>query len=106
MLKVGLVTGSATPSALAAPRTRVVLPAPSSPRTSTTSPPASVEASSAPSDSVSADPEVSTLRAATPRDSRACPCGARTGRRGQKKDRPAGEWCAGRSLLLEGWRQD
>ena len=38
MLKVGLVTGSVTPSARAAPRTSVVLPEPSSPRTSTTSP--------------------------------------------------------------------
>ena len=38
MLNVGLVTGSLTPSARAAPRTSVVLPAPSSPRTSTTSP--------------------------------------------------------------------
>src|SRR3954469_11778236 len=38
MVKVGLVTGTPTPSARAAPRTKVVLPAPSSPETRTTSP--------------------------------------------------------------------
>ena len=38
-------------------------------------------------------------------DSRACLCATRR-QAGQKQDRPAGEWCAGRSLLLEGWRQD
>src|SRR6476646_7348726 len=38
MVNVGLVTGPATPSARSAPRTNVVLPAPRSPETSTTSP--------------------------------------------------------------------
>ncbi len=51
----------------AAPRTSVVLPAPSSPRTSTTSPSARVAASSAPSASVSAGPLVRRLRLAIPR---------------------------------------
>src|SRR5580698_4239279 len=59
MLNVGLVTGSVTPNARAAPLTSVVLPAPSSPRTSTTSPGRNCPASSAPSASVSAGAEVS-----------------------------------------------
>src|SRR5215213_10926684 len=54
MVKVGLVTGPVTPSARSAPRTNVVLPAPSSPESSTTSPGRSSRASSAPSASVSA----------------------------------------------------
>src|ERR1019366_2835277 len=58
MPNVGLVTGPATPSARHAPRTSVVLPAPSSPATSTTSPGDSVVASSAPAASVSAALEV------------------------------------------------
>src|SRR6185503_11522215 len=55
MVKVGLVTGPATPSARHAPRTNVVLPLPSSPLTSTRSPGRSDFASSAPSRSVSAE---------------------------------------------------
>src|SRR5436190_19325720 len=54
MVNVGLVTGSRTPRAWAAPRTNVVLPAPSSPATSTTSPGWSSAARAAPSASVSA----------------------------------------------------
>src|SRR5438552_12648284 len=65
MLKLGLVTGSRTPSARAAPRTSVVLPVPSSPLTSTTSPPTSPALSSAPIDSVSAGAEVSSTRTDT-----------------------------------------
>src|SRR5215831_20366430 len=38
MVNVGLETGPVTPSARAAPRTKVVFPAPSSPATATTSP--------------------------------------------------------------------
>src|SRR3954447_20372623 len=57
MVNVGLTTGSATPSALAAPRTKVVFPAPSSPETSTTSPAERRSASFAPAASVSAGPE-------------------------------------------------
>src|SRR5690349_18255057 len=49
---VGLVTGPSTPRACSAPRTNVVLPAPSSPETSTTSPGRRVAASSAPARSV------------------------------------------------------
>src|SRR5271155_5065597 len=60
MPKLGLVTGSVTPSARAAPRTNVVLPAPSSPRTSTTSPGRRRSASCAPIASVSCGPFVST----------------------------------------------
>src|SRR3954466_5099461 len=52
MVNVGLVTGSSTPSARAAPRTNVVLPAPRSPATSTTSPGRRSTASAAPSASV------------------------------------------------------
>src|SRR6266540_897814 len=50
---VGLVTGSSTPSARAAPRTNVVLPAPSSPETVITSPDTSSAASAAAMRSVS-----------------------------------------------------
>src|SRR6476469_1245411 len=52
MVKVGLVTLAVTPSARQAPRTNVVLPAPSSPLTSTTSPARSPAASRAPAASV------------------------------------------------------
>src|SRR5436190_1351334 len=48
MVKVGLVTGPPTPSARAAPRTKVVLPLPSSPLTSTRSPGRSRSARRAP----------------------------------------------------------
>src|SRR6478609_2769446 len=54
MVKVGEVTGPSMPSARQAPRIRVVLPAPTSPLTTTTSPGSSRSASSAPSASVSA----------------------------------------------------
>src|SRR5581483_7302864 len=60
IVKMGLVTGTVTPSSLHAPRTSVVFPAPSSPATSTTSPGRSVAASRAPIASVSAGPAVST----------------------------------------------
>ena len=53
IVKVGLVTGPSRPSARQAPRTNVVLPLPSSPLTSTTSPGRSRRASSAPAASVS-----------------------------------------------------
>src|SRR3954452_14058608 len=53
MVNVGLVTFAVTPRARAAPRTNVVLPAPSSPLTSTTSPGSSSAASRAPAASVS-----------------------------------------------------
>src|SRR3954454_12870667 len=53
MVKVGLVTLAVTPRARHAPRTKVVLPAPSSPLTSTTSPGPSPAASRAPAASVS-----------------------------------------------------
>src|SRR3954466_3178580 len=67
MVKVGEVTGSLTPSARAAPRIRVVLPAPRSPLTRTTSPGPSSVASRSPGASVSAALRV---RAVTPaRDS-------------------------------------
>src|SRR5687768_18409996 len=56
---VGLVTSSVTPSARSAPRTNVVLPAPRSPETSTTSPGRSCAARSAPARSVPAGPSVS-----------------------------------------------
>src|SRR5881392_1276527 len=59
MVKVGLVTGTATPSARAAPRTKVVLPAPSSPETRTTSPGRRLAASRAARASVSAADPVS-----------------------------------------------
>src|SRR4051812_13333424 len=59
MVNVGLVTGTPTPSARHAPRTNVVLPAPSSPETSTTSPGPRPAASSAASASVSAAAAVS-----------------------------------------------
>ena len=52
-MKVGLVTGSVTPSARHAPRTNVVLPQPSSPETVTTSPGRSSRASAAATASVS-----------------------------------------------------
>src|SRR3954463_12247660 len=52
MVKVGLVTFAVTPSALHAPRTKVVFPAPSSPLTRTTSPASSPAASRAPAASV------------------------------------------------------
>src|SRR4051812_6672140 len=52
MVNVGLVTGPSTPSARQAPRTKVVLPLPSSPCTSTTSPGSSRRPSSAPRASV------------------------------------------------------
>src|SRR5258705_6320163 len=54
IVKVGLVTFALTPSARHAPRTNVVLPAPSSPLTRTTSPADSSPASRAPAASVSA----------------------------------------------------
>src|SRR4051794_37168709 len=54
IVKVGEVTGSPTPSARAAPRISVVLPAPRSPLTSTTSPGPSSAASRSPRASVSA----------------------------------------------------
>src|SRR5918994_6104459 len=57
---VGLVTGPVTPSSRSAPRTNVVLPAPSSPETSTTSPGDRVAASSAPARSVASALEVRT----------------------------------------------
>src|SRR5918998_5568369 len=50
--KVGLVIASPTPSSRSAPRTNVVLPAPRSPDTSTTSPGRSCAARSAPARSV------------------------------------------------------
>ena len=53
-MKVGLVTGTVTPSARHAPRTNVVLPLPSSPETVTTSPACSSGASAAATASVSA----------------------------------------------------
>src|SRR3954468_3198100 len=59
MVKVGLVTGTPTPSARAAPRTKVVLPAPSSPETRTTSPARRPSASRAARASVSAAESVS-----------------------------------------------
>src|SRR5215212_3778821 len=58
-MNVGLVTGTATPRARAAPRTKVVLPAPSSPETRTTSPGSRRCARSAASASVSAGEAVS-----------------------------------------------
>ena len=60
-VKVGLVTGPSTPKARAAPRTKVVLPAPSSPLTSTTSPGRRRAASCAPAASVSLALAVSTI---------------------------------------------
>src|SRR3954453_10403098 len=65
MVNVGLVTGTRTPSARHAPRTNVVLPAPSSPDTRTTSPGRRPAARSAASASVSAAAagSVSTLAA-------------------------------------------
>src|SRR5215211_9400233 len=65
MVNVGLVTGTPTPSARHAPRTNVVLPAPSSPETSTTSPGRRPAARSAASASVSAAPAVSVSTLAT-----------------------------------------
>src|ERR687891_2912682 len=59
MVNVGLVTGPWTPRARAAPRTKVVLPAPSSPETRTTSPGCRRRASCAASASVSAGDAVS-----------------------------------------------
>src|SRR4051795_12789832 len=53
MVNVGLVTFAVTPSARHAPRTKVVLPAPSSPLTRTTSPAWSCPASRPPAASVS-----------------------------------------------------
>src|SRR4051812_12749368 len=63
MVNVGLVTGTSTPSARHAPRTNVVLPAPRSPETRTTSPGSSVAARSAASASVSGAEAVSALAA-------------------------------------------
>src|SRR4051812_29718430 len=54
--------GPSTPRLWSAPRTNVVLPAPSSPDTSTTSPGRSSAASRAPARSVSSGPEVSSVR--------------------------------------------
>src|SRR3954454_20574950 len=54
MVKVGLVTGPSMPKARQAPRTKVVLPLPSSPETVTTSPTRRVLASRAATASVSA----------------------------------------------------
>src|SRR3954449_9399654 len=54
--------GPSTPRLCSAPRTNVVLPAPSSPDTSTTSPGLSSAASRAPARSVSSGPEVSSVR--------------------------------------------
>src|SRR3954463_2457028 len=54
--------GPSTPRLCSAPRTNVVLPAPSSPDTSTTSPGLSSPASRAPARSVSSGPEVSSVR--------------------------------------------
>src|SRR5437764_8113718 len=63
MVKVGLVTGPPKPRALAAPRTKVVFPVPSSPLTSTRCPGRSRLASSAPALSVSSgDPESILMR--------------------------------------------
>src|SRR6185436_11141411 len=59
IVNVGLVTGTFTPSARHAPRTKVVLPAPRSPETRTTSPARSVRASPAATASVSAADAVS-----------------------------------------------
>src|SRR5436190_77624 len=59
MVNVGLVTCSWTPSARHAPRTKVVLPLPSSPATVTTSPVSSRSASPAASASVSSGEDVS-----------------------------------------------
>src|SRR3954452_4868949 len=64
--KVGLVTASVTPSARSAPRTHVVLPAPSSPDTSTTSPSRSSAATAAPTRSVSSADVVSVSMEAQP----------------------------------------
>src|SRR3954453_11371561 len=58
IVNVGEVTGCFTPSARHAPRISVVLPAPSSPLTSTTSPGRSSGATRAPTSSVSAALEV------------------------------------------------
>src|SRR3954468_25029718 len=66
MVNVGLVTGTATPSARSAPRTNVVLPAPSSPETSTTSPGRRLAASSAPARSVASGPSVIARAQASP----------------------------------------
>src|SRR5258707_13634857 len=63
MVNVGLVTGPWTPSARQAPRTNVVLPAPSSPATRTTSPGRSVAARAAARPSVSCGPDVSATAA-------------------------------------------
>src|SRR3954453_14379072 len=57
MVNVGLTIGSATPRALAAPRTNGVFPAPPPPGRSTTPPPERRSASFAPAASVSAGPE-------------------------------------------------
>src|SRR6476661_783577 len=60
MVKVGLETGPVTPRARAAPRTNVVLPAPSSPATPTTSPTARSAASRAARAPVSSGEAVTT----------------------------------------------
>ncbi len=57
---VGLVTGTVTPSARAAPRTNVVFPDPSSPATVTRSPGRSSAATAAATRSVSSGEKVST----------------------------------------------
>src|SRR5215211_4902736 len=66
MVNVGLVTGTPTPRARAAPRTKVVLPAPSSPDTRTTSPGTRRSARRAASASVSAGEAVSASAMAGP----------------------------------------
>ena len=73
--------GLVTPSARQAPRISVVLPAPTSPLTTTTSPGSSRTASSAPSASVSAAEAVSTLRRSTGRLTRR----SRADRRGRRR---------------------
>src|SRR5207342_147560 len=60
MVKVGLATGAVTPSARHAPRTKVVLPEPSSPETETTSPGRRRTATRAPTASVSSAEPVAT----------------------------------------------
>src|ERR1700745_2590687 len=105
MLNVGLVTGSVTPSARAAPRTSVVLPAPTSPLTSTTSPSRRPSASSPPSASVCSGPVVSTVRGVTRRNVEAALAGAHTYAQGLKMTGPRENGARAGRLLLEGWRQ-
>src|ERR1700689_3777100 len=108
MEKVGLVMGSVTPSARAAPRTKVVLPDPSSPVTSTTSPSRRRRARSAPSASVSAGSEVAragtVLMSLAPRHTANA---AVTQARGLKKRRPAREReSEPAATAWEGWRRE